>query len=172
MPEDLVTRKRHLRRELRQRLEALPPDARESASARIREHLSGELTRMSEGTGERPLIVGSFAGMADEPDLLPLVDQLPPPTIRWCFPLVQGDRMEFFSIGNTSDFAVGSFGIREPGAKARLVAPVPPCSIDCFLVPGLGFSPSSGMRIGRGKGFYDRYLGRSRPDCARLGIAF
>ena len=44
-------------------------------------------------------------------------------------------------------------GIAEPvGGK-----PVPVDMIDLVVVPGLGFS-TYGMRIGRGMGFYDRFL--------------
>lgn len=31
------------------------------------------------------------------------------------------------------------------------------CTPDCMIIPGLGFD-SSGFRLGRGKGYYDRYL--------------
>ncbi len=41
--------------------------------------------------------------------------------------------------------------IKSPKADAREVVP------DLLLVPGLGFS-RTGERLGRGKGFYDKYL--------------
>jgi 5-formyltetrahydrofolate cyclo-ligase len=48
-------------------------------------------------------------------------------------------------------------GINEPiGGK-----PVPIDMIDLVIVPGVGFSPT-GLRIGRGLGFYDRFL--AQPD--------
>ena len=48
-------------------------------------------------------------------------------------------------------------GIREPIAGK----PIPINLIDLVIVPGLGFT-ASGFRIGRGMGFYDRFL--SQPD--------
>jgi 5-formyltetrahydrofolate cyclo-ligase len=53
--------------------------------------------------------------------------------------------------------------IRNPGGVDEPVGgkPVPLDMIDLVIVPGLGFTPN-GNRIGRGMGFYDRFL--SQPD--------
>jgi len=42
--------------------------------------------------------------------------------------------------------------------------------IAAILVPGIGFS-TTGDRLGRGAGFYDRFL-RNHPEALRIGIAF
>ncbi|MDB5288791.1 MAG: 5-formyltetrahydrofolate cyclo-ligase [Phycisphaerales bacterium] len=57
--------------------------------------------------------------------------------------------------------------IREPIAGK----PIPLDLLDLVVVPGLGFS-SNGYRIGRGMGFYDRFL--AQPDFIGLscGLAF
>jgi 5-formyltetrahydrofolate cyclo-ligase len=58
-------------------------------------------------------------------------------------------------------------GIREPiGGK-----PVPTDFIDLVVVPGLGFS-ANGYRIGRGMGFYDRFLAQSEFIGVSCGLAF
>jgi 5-formyltetrahydrofolate cyclo-ligase len=58
-------------------------------------------------------------------------------------------------------------GIREPVAGS----PVPLSFIDLVVVPGLGFT-EQGHRIGRGMGFYDRFL--AQPDFLGVscGLAF
>jgi 5-formyltetrahydrofolate cyclo-ligase len=48
---------------------------------------------------------------------------------------------------------------------------VSPQEIDVFLCPGLGFTPD-GVRMGRGKGFYDRFLTAARADAVRVGVTF
>ncbi len=64
-------------------------------------------------------------------------------------------------------------GVNEPadGALIELGA------IDVMLVPGLAFDESGG-RLGRGAGFYDRFIGRWRaarlgvPGSCAIGVAF
>lgn len=58
-------------------------------------------------------------------------------------------------------------GVREPIAGR----PVPVGEIDLVIVPGLGFSPL-GYRIGRGMGFYDRFLAQGDFIGVSCGLAF
>ena len=58
-------------------------------------------------------------------------------------------------------------GVREPIAGK----PVPTEFIDLVIVPGLGFT-ETGHRIGRGMGFYDRFLAQSDFLGLSYGLAF
>lgn len=61
----------------------------------------------------------------------------------------------------------GNFGIDEPPAA---VPALRPGSLDLVFVPGVVYGPK-GQRVGRGQGFYDRFL----PNCAqalRVALAF
>lgn len=61
------------------------------------------------------------------------------------------------------------YGIREPDATSG--KPIPTDLIDLVVVPGLGFS-EQGYRIGRGMGFYDRFLAQSEFVGIPCGLAF
>ncbi len=68
----------------------------------------------------------------------------------------------------TSQTTPGFYGIREP--KSQLVA-IQALSENCaWLVPGLAFT-TSGSRLGRGAGYYDRLFTKF-PQGKRIGIAW
>lgn len=62
----------------------------------------------------------------------------------------------------------GAFGIWEPvPTPARFVSPE---AFDLVLVPGLAFDLDGG-RLGRGAGFYDRFLATLSPKTRLVGVA-
>lgn len=65
-------------------------------------------------------------------------------------------------------FDEGYGGILEPPADWEVV---PIEEIDVFLVPGVAFD-KSGVRLGYGKGFYDRMLINKRDDALAIGVIF
>ncbi len=73
--------------------------------------------------------------------------------VRVCFPRVEGDDIIFYEAPSEDSFEEGSFSIREPKNNLRKVDPK---TIDVMFVPGMAYD-RNGTRLGRGKGFYDRY---------------
>ena len=67
----------------------------------------------------------------------------------------------------TDDLTVSQMGIREPVAGI----PFPISMIDMVIVPGLGFD-EYGHRLGRGRGFYDRFLAHPEFKGVACGLAF
>ena len=65
------------------------------------------------------------------------------------------------------EMEIGRFGLRNPVGNQTL----PVSSIDLVVIPGLGFD-ESGNRIGRGAGFYDRFLADNQFSGFRCGLAF
>lgn len=59
------------------------------------------------------------------------------------------------------------WGIDEPAA-GDIAADA---EIDLVIVPGLVVDKAL-HRVGYGKGFYDRFLVRCRPDCLKVGVSF
>jgi 5-formyltetrahydrofolate cyclo-ligase len=84
-------------------------------------------------------------------------------------PKVSWDQRRMLPVEITSlkDGLTNTGPVREPIAGQ----PMPVEFIDLVIVPGLGFS-ETGYRIGRGMGFYDRFL--AQPDFLGLscGLAF
>jgi 5-formyltetrahydrofolate cyclo-ligase len=76
-------------------------------------------------------------------------------------------RMLPVEISSLKDGLTTTGPVREPVAGK----PVPLDLIDFVLVPGLGFT-ATGFRIGRGMGFYDRFLAQPEFFGRSCGLAF
>ncbi len=67
----------------------------------------------------------------------------------------------------TEDLRITAMGVREPANGI----PIPVPMIDLVIVPGLGFD-ANGNRLGRGQGFYDRFLAHPEFHGVACALAF
>lgn len=109
-------------------------------------------------------VIAIYSALTGEPDLVPLMAMLP--NKIFAFPRVEGENMSFHIIGDASDLSLGAWGIAEPAAHAPLCH-----DIDLMLCPGLAFT-KDGTRLGKGAGYYDRYLFSLAKNPLLWGIQF
>lgn len=84
---------------------------------------------------------------------------------RIVIPKVVGNDLQLYEY-DPGKLTEGYRGIAEPAEDAVQVG----CpEVDLVIVPGVAFT-RSGIRLGRGKGFYDRLL--PQLACPRIGICF
>src|SRR5690606_5030175 len=101
--------------------------------------------------------VGAYASIGNEVATGNLIAALLSAGKNLVLPVVEGDGvMEFRAVTDLSRLTPGVFGILEP----REGEPCLPENIDLLFIPGLAFDHRGG-RLGRGKGYYDRYLARA-----------
>lgn len=79
-------------------------------------------------------------------------------------PTVVGDDIIPVELSRDTEFATGDFNILEPQNEEYTG------DYDLIVVPGVAFD-RNGNRIGRGKGYYDRFLCK-HLDVYRIGICF
>ena len=150
--------KRSVRSEVRNAISALSEGEKHNLSAQIFSHIES-LEEVKKAT-----VVALFASLADEPQSEAIIERLARHT-RIVLPRIEGDEMEFYEI--SVGLQKGAFGIMEPTATS----PVEPSEIDVMIVPGVAFT-RSGARLGRGKGFYDKYISRNGFRAYTIGVCY
>jgi 5-formyltetrahydrofolate cyclo-ligase len=77
-------------------------------------------------------------------------------------PKVTGENMEFRKIEDFGSLEIGNFDIMEPKEDCMVNN-----NLDIIVVPTVGISPT-GIRLGYGHGFYDKFLARNRTTTISL----
>lgn len=72
-------------------------------------------------------------------------------------------------VKDLSGLTRGSTGILEPVSEPHNILPL--SGIDLVMVPGIAFD-RWGHRLGRGLGYYDRFLAKLKPTTVKVGLAF
>lgn len=93
----------------------------------------------------------------DHPDIATLVPRIVP----------GGYDLSHLHFKADTELVLNAWEIREPARGEH----VEPGKIDIVLAPLLAFD-LEGHRAGYGKGFYDRFLARCRPDCLKIGLSY
>lgn len=113
----------------------------------------------------------AFRALPDEPAIDQTVHEMR--DVEWAFPRMIGDELEFFRLKDSQGFVLAEFGIQEPAPRPGAL-PVEPLEFAALLVPGLAFDEQCN-RLGRGRGFYDRFLSRLKKqntNIVAIGVAF
>lgn len=148
-----------LRREVRQEVAGLDPDWRREADATIADHV------LSSPWWRDARCVFCFVSLPSEIDTTPLLEDALSCGKRLCVPLCTGPgQMELRQIKSLGDLAPGTMGIREP---RRDTPPVDPAEVFLSIVPCAACS-AEGLRLGKGGGYYDRFLAGYRGIAATL----
>jgi 5-formyltetrahydrofolate cyclo-ligase len=163
--------KEKLRRDMRARLRGISPALHAEASLVICQVAANRAAFLTS------LCVALFAPLPSEPDIHPLIEEAWAQGKRVVLPLMiqrgAAPELDWHEIASWDDVVgpgqLGPPGLREPDPlRCRRV---PPAELDCVFVPGVAFD-AEGFRLGRGGGFYDRFLSLTPPALPRIGLMF
>lgn len=149
MPSTITAEKARLRRQALDWLATLSSQARIAGD----EALFRRFLALPQIESVRTVLL--YHGMDTEPDTVRLLPPLWDIGKQVCLPrCLPGNQMEARLVQRDSTLVRHPYGMLEPGPDCPLI---PPDQIDLVLVPGLAFDRSGG-RLGRGGGYYDRWL--------------
>ncbi|MCC6422794.1 MAG: 5-formyltetrahydrofolate cyclo-ligase [Phycisphaerales bacterium] len=153
-----------IRKQLREKLAAMSPDQRRAKSIAACDLIAAS------PEFHQAWVIMLFLSTSEEVDTAPLALRAWQAGKTVVVPKVSWDQKRILPVEINSlqtGLTVSGTGVREPVAGK----PVPLEFIDLVIVPGLGFT-EKGHRIGRGMGFYDRFLAQSDFMGLSCGLCF
>lgn len=157
--------KEQIRQIVKEQMDAMPPEER----ARITQLVLKRARDFLLATNAR--LAAFYMPIYDEIDITPLIRWWQQRGLPVALPrtLTQEKRLEFRRVNSLEmDLQLGAFGIWEPKPSCPLVNP---CEIDLIVVPGRAFDECCN-RLGRGLGYYDRFLKNLPPRTLKVALAF
>jgi 5-formyltetrahydrofolate cyclo-ligase len=148
------------RKWMKEKLSAIPSDAFTDKSLRLSKNLDSLLSDLH--VIQKNICIGAFAPIEKEPLWFSALSE----KYQTAYPTFDTTKAMHFKLASISDLIERKdFGpkILGPADNAKEVIP------GVVLIPGLVFT-AHGERLGRGKGFYDRYL--HNFSGIKIGIAF
>lgn len=156
---EIAEEKKALRREVRMAERAIPLEEKLRSDERI-------LTRLRTlSEYQNADTVFCFVGTPHEIDTRPILLDVLSSGRRLCVPrCMAGHRMEPVVIRSLDDLSPGAYDILEPVASCQVLQSD---EVDFTVVPCLSCD-RSGRRLGRGGGYYDRFLANYRGRAAMV----
>ncbi len=158
---ELKRDKKRVRRMVMTGLEAMSQEERDRDGLAIVERFLAlpELARAE--------TVMAFWSFGSEVPTGPLIERLHARGVRVALPRIVDAELEPRSFRPGDPVSSTSFGAREPTNGESLAT----ADLDVIATPGLAFD-RQGRRLGRGGGYYDRFLARVRPDAVRAAMCY
>lgn len=151
MSDAIADAKRALRAELRERRQLVTPQARDAAA----EGIQAQLDLLVEQLGVRSM--SCFLSTTTEPGTREFVAAAVARGIRVLLPVTRADGLLDWSVATPDlDIAEGMFGLPEP--VGELLGPIAVNDVDLLVIPAAAVD-RRGMRLGWGRGYFDKTIG-------------
>ena len=151
MPEDIEHVQQALRADLRQRRHMLSPIQQEHAE----ESLTEQLWNLVDATGATS--ISCYLSTTLEPGTRTFVNQAIERGLRVLLPSTRADGLLDWVVATVDgDETDGPLGVPEP--VGELLGPIAVDEVDLLLIPAAAVD-ESGMRLGWGRGYFDKTIG-------------
>jgi len=159
--EDVNNRKKELRRLIRERKKNFSPEKAFCDSEKIFNQIE------SLNQFKQAKVVLAYWSLPDEVITHHFIQKWAGDK-RFVLPIVVGEALELRAFNGVEKLVTSnSFGILEPKTEEL----VDPKTVDFAIIPGVAFD-KNGNRLGRGKGFYDRFLKETYAFKVAVGYDF
>ncbi len=163
MPADLLQAKHSLRQQAREKLAALAAGEIADMSERIVARILDQSDLLQPGSA-----ISLFGGIKGEPDLSPLIAELVTQEISPVYFGFNNGELVPQIVTSTDQLIPGLFGALVPISDCPVIEP---SALDVILTPGLAFDRQM-MRLGRGKGHFDKLFAHCGDQAKRIGVCF
>jgi 5-formyltetrahydrofolate cyclo-ligase len=165
LPSDpLIERRNELRNTALALRNAIPENMREAYSQLIRKRTIEFLN------SHRIKFIHTYIGFQSEVQTRGIIQDCFERGIKVAVPIVRGEgtnqHMIHSLLENLDNLRPGKFGVPEPEIVKEVSV-----DVDAIIIPVVAFD-GFGMRLGYGKGFYDKLLATFSPKINRIGLAF
>ena len=161
----MADEKHRLRKVMRNCREALPPEQARALSQSV------QIRALGLDCYRRARVVLLYSAIGNEVATTLIFEDALDGARRVFYPKADpiDGTLEFHAVRAAGELRPGSFGIAEP-YKGELLMPAEMDGAVIF-VPGLAFT-GRGQRLGRGGGFYDRFLASAGPGVSAVGLGY
>jgi 5-formyltetrahydrofolate cyclo-ligase len=122
------------------------------------------------GEFKRAKVTAVYISLPSEVETGALIDEALAAGKRVAAPVINGKALEFYEIRSREEgLEEGPCGILQPAKGSG--RPFRKEKFDMIIVPGTAFT-KAGARLGRGKGFYDRYLKDMPEGVTKVALAY
>lgn len=111
--------------------------------------------------------VAIYMSLPEEPPTEQIITQISQTGRNVWLPRIQNNDLVW--VKNPTEFMLGPYAIKEPQGEAKASHELK--DLGAIVLPGLAVD-IKGIRLGKGKGFYDRVLIQLAPDVKRIVLLF